>query len=475
MCVDDRCTIVTSTPFSHERLADVVRRVVGPDHHRALADVAVGAGVGAGVMLIAAEDVLARQRRHARLARHARRQHQLGGMQCHPLAVAVEFDGPRLLLLVERRRQAARLRPVRDFHDAGVELEPVADLVLRREHRPVLRERHVRQVVVPDGVVQAQGLVALAPLIAWPFVLVDDDRGHAELTQSGAERDAALAAADHQRVRLGRVPERGLFVVAFLGPRTRVGIGAVHGAHHPGRALALLVSLELLQRGEQCPAFVALEAEMADAAARGRLELDERGGDVTVGGRLLAGVEARGLRLGEAGVQHVGDAVAALHGLDVPGEGDEVAPEAVDGELRRSPLDVADGKGGLEVREPCVDAGLGRERGSLFGGVCLFDRVGHVTQRTPCRPPGARVASRCTGPPPPCRIGATSPWRRRLPPLGAAGRACGLVRNREKRRTNPHSRTIGRGIGAGDSATGARPCNAMQLFRVWPRSHRHGP
>ena len=59
----------------------------------------------------------------------------------------------------------------------GVHFEPVGDLVLRREHRPVLGEREVRQVVVPHRVVQAQRLVAPAPRVAGAFVAAVVQRG----------------------------------------------------------------------------------------------------------------------------------------------------------------------------------------------------------------------------------------------------------------------------------------------------------
>ena len=76
---------------------------------------------------------------------------------------------------------------------------------------PVVGERHVWQVVVPNRIVQAQGLVASAPLIAGSLVAVDHDGRYSELTHPGAERDAALAAADDHDVRLCGVTEfRGL-------------------------------------------------------------------------------------------------------------------------------------------------------------------------------------------------------------------------------------------------------------------------
>ena len=55
-------------------------------------------------------------------------------------------------------------------------------------------------------------------------------------------------------------------------------------------------------------------------------------------------------------LEQVGDAVAALDGGDVPGEGDQVAPVALGGEQLGGGLDVAGAQGGLERREPGVHA-----------------------------------------------------------------------------------------------------------------------
>ena len=93
---------------------------------------------------------------------------------------------------------------------------------------------------------------------------------------------------------------------------------------------------------------------MADAAAGSRLEFDERRRDVTVLAGRLPGPESGRVGAGQPGRQHVGDAVAAFHGLDVPGERDQVAPEAVGRELADGAVDIADGEGGLEVGQPGV-------------------------------------------------------------------------------------------------------------------------
>ena len=127
---------------------------------------------------------------------------------CHSPASSSYFA-----LLAERRA------PVVELHHPRVHLEPVADLVLGREHRPVLGELDVRQVVVPDRVVQAERLVALAPRVAGALVALDDDRRHAELAQARAERDAALAAADDHDLGLALVAELLGLAAARLEPR----------------------------------------------------------------------------------------------------------------------------------------------------------------------------------------------------------------------------------------------------------------
>ena len=102
--------------------------------------------------------------------------------------------------------------PIIELHDLGVHFQPVADLVLRREYRPVLRERQIRHMVVPDRIMQAERLVALAPAVAGPLVLLHDDGRHAELLQARAKPDAALAAADDQAIGLARMTELGGFL-----------------------------------------------------------------------------------------------------------------------------------------------------------------------------------------------------------------------------------------------------------------------
>ena len=64
-------------------------------------------------------------------------------------------------------------------------------------------------MVVPDGVVQAERLVALAPAVARPLVFLDDDGGNAKLPEPRTERNAALATADDDAIRLPRETQLG--------------------------------------------------------------------------------------------------------------------------------------------------------------------------------------------------------------------------------------------------------------------------
>src|SRR4029079_8613441 len=92
-------------------------------------------------------------------------------------------------------------------------------------------------------------------------------------------------------------------------------------------------------------------------------ELDERRDHAAVLGRFLVDAEPRRFGAFEALAEHVCNLVSALDGLDVPGERDKVAPEAVGGELRDRAIDVARGQRRLEIGEPGGDPGLRSEAG----------------------------------------------------------------------------------------------------------------
>src|SRR6516162_8259279 len=106
-------------------------------------------------------------------------------------------------------------------------------------------------MVVPDRIVQAERFVAVAPGIAGAAVLLDDDCGHAELAQSCAERDTALAPTDDESVGLGLNAELLGFLVAQFLPAFGTGIDAVPGAERPGEARLLLVAFQFDHRGQK--------------------------------------------------------------------------------------------------------------------------------------------------------------------------------------------------------------------------------
>ena len=139
--------------------------------------------------------------------------------------------------------------------------------------------------------------------------------GYAELPQPRAEGDAALAAADHQDVGLGRAAQAlGLLLLA-LEPRLAPLVGAVLGAARAVLVARLLVALELVERGEEGerPALAVLldQPQQAAAAADGGLE-DEPRGDHPVGlvGRLVEREAGRVGALQGAGRAGRVDAVA---------------------------------------------------------------------------------------------------------------------------------------------------------------------
>ena len=246
--------------------------------------------------------------------------------------------------------------PVVELHHPRVHLEPVADLVLRREDRPVLGELDVGQVVVPDRVVQAERLVALrheSPgrgLRSTMIVGTPSWRSRAPspmppcpppmMTTYGLR---GVARAPRPRAGAARARSRDRGSAPCSTPRGRRG---------PAR---LLVALELVERGEQRPGLAVLEAQVPAAAADRGLERDPGLGDAVGLRRRLGRVQAARADVREPVLEQVGDALRPLDGLDVPREGDEVAPVAVVGEELRGGRRVAGGERRLEARQPVVD------------------------------------------------------------------------------------------------------------------------
>ena len=236
MCVEDRCTIVDVDAVLVQRLADVVRGVVGADHHGALADVAVRAGMRAGVVLVAAEHVLAGQRRHAGLAGHAGGQHQLRGVQREPLAVAVHLDRPALLGLVERRPTGTSSSTSTAPPSPGCRT-PASRRSCPWARTPASsagtactaggRTRPGRAGTATCSACATGRRAARGGRRRWRARRADAAARRARCRPDRRRRPACTAASC--------VAERGILVGPLLGPRPGVGVAAVHGAHDPRR------------------------------------------------------------------------------------------------------------------------------------------------------------------------------------------------------------------------------------------------
>ena len=162
----------------------------------------------------------------------------------------------------------------------------------------------------------------------------------------------------------------------------------------------------------------------------GGLELDERRGHVPVGGRGLAGPEARRVGVGEPLAEHVGYLVATLDGLDVPGEGRRGRARSCRwrtwrprGRCRGRPTRPRN----RPARRRCAPAA------SVWFAIQVLKSCDPAHTLTPAT---ARVAPRCT---------ATTPKR---------------TNGREKREDPPIRRSRRRGT-----------CNPSQLFRGVARGH----
>src|ERR1700677_1946975 len=344
-----------------QRRADVVRRIVRADDDDLLALEAIRARMCRRMMLLALEGLHPLECRQIQLRGHAGRKHELLGVQRDFLAIAIDDDLPFLLLRIESRALDGRFGPIVQLHHLGVHLQPIADLVLGREHRPILRKVDIGQMVVPDRIVQTERLIALAPGVAGALVLFRDDRGHAKLPEARAKPNGALAAADDQHIGLRVVPEPlSLLVPQFL-PGLCAGVDAVPRAEHTSEARLLLMALEFDHGRQQGPDRPVLDADEAITPCGLGLE--------RYPGFEHAVRLARDLALGDAPIarlypleamsEHVADLIAPFHRLDVPSESDEIAPIAVLPEHGDRRVDIVSRQRGVEPAEEGGHTGVG--------------------------------------------------------------------------------------------------------------------
>lgn len=109
--------------------------------------------------------------------------------------LALQHNSPLLGGLVPLRARELRRHPHVELHVLRVRLEPTAELVFGRKDGPVGWERHVRHVVVPDGVVEDQLVVPVAPVVANTLVLVNDEGVDAQHLQTNGCGKTSLTSA----------------------------------------------------------------------------------------------------------------------------------------------------------------------------------------------------------------------------------------------------------------------------------------
>ena len=208
-------------------------------------------GVPARVVARAPEGVSTRHVRDVRLTGGAGGQHDVARVE-HPLALrGAHREGPPPGGLVVGAVGHLGRGPDVQLHRRRVGLEPVGDLVLGAVDRPRGRVRHVGQVVGPHRVVQDEGVVPLAPAVADPLALLEDERVDAHQAQVGRHGQAALAGAEDDDVRVGvGVGDRGTTLVE---PVASARARAVARAARAVRADGSLVAPQVVELGHDRP------------------------------------------------------------------------------------------------------------------------------------------------------------------------------------------------------------------------------
>ena len=221
-------------------------------------------------------------------------------------------------------------------------------LVLRQVERPVGGEVEVGEEVLVDRVVEDQRVVAPAPAVTRPRVLLDDEGGHVELAQAGGEREPALRSADDEDV--------GLHVAAELRG-LRVGVVGGAAVRRAQTAHGLLVAGESLDRRHQGPDPAVPDADVARAVGDGGGEAEEplrrvlgAAREPVVDDRPVAGGHP-----GELLLEHGPHLRAPFERGDVPGERHEVTPEALLLEQGHGRVDVAGREGRVEPAQHGLD------------------------------------------------------------------------------------------------------------------------
>lgn len=234
-----------------QSVADIMRGIVRANDRAFLAFVIASAGEIAIVILLAVECVSYFENRNIRHSGQSHGKHELFWSQCYGLALALDHNNPFFGGVVIVGALCLCQAPIIKLPNLGVGFDPVAQLILGREDWPIVRELQIGEMVVPDGIMQAQRLVALEPLIAGPLVLLNNDVGHGEPFQPRAEHNTALPTPNNDTIRLLRMTERFLLFLFLLMPILAARHNALHKPKWPVRPLMFDLSLELPHGGQQ--------------------------------------------------------------------------------------------------------------------------------------------------------------------------------------------------------------------------------
>ena len=259
---------------------------------------------------------------------------QLARAQRNALSFPGDLNQPFACCRVIFGRVAAGGLPDVQLEQVCIGLQPVTHFVFRRENRPVFREGQIGQVIVPDRVMQHEATVAVAPTVARAGILFHDQRGHTQLPQPGTKGYAALPAADDQDIGLVLLPHPGHLGITRLTPSAAVPVGFMGNPLGPRRTAWLLVALQIRHRCQKRVTKAVLQRQPPGAVGRGRLEADPGRGRIAFGFRLAGYGPVRRRRGSQSSLKHGDNGGPSLHRLDVPCEGQKVAPKSIGLEQR---------------------------------------------------------------------------------------------------------------------------------------------
>ena len=93
-------------------------------------------------------------------------------------------DRPLLHFVVVATALEFGRRPVVELHAFGVGFKPAGNFVFGNVGRPGRRETHIGKVIDVHLIMQNEGVIALAPVVADPRFAIDDQRIDAQLSEA---------------------------------------------------------------------------------------------------------------------------------------------------------------------------------------------------------------------------------------------------------------------------------------------------